>query len=263
MSWNAFGRSLRRTVPLAVPLILVNLAAVYGQAGWFYENVIHNWAVAYGLAATIESIGVFLAYEAHTALMAGDASIRLRATSYAIGALVGALNYAHWSSAGYRPNPVALTFGLLSSISPWLWAIRSRSLNRDRLRELGLIDPRAVRFAVIRWVMFPGRTAKAFRAAVWAGVVQPAEAIANADAARGVVRAASKPVKPQTAASEDVAKPAVVRKAAPKSSKVAQVLAVRPDLSTDEAAKLAGVSKRTARRVVNGHAVPELVEVAG
>jgi hypothetical protein len=102
------------------------------------------------------------------------------------------LNYAHFASADYRPNPVALTFGLLSSISPWLWAIRSRSMNRDRLRELGQIDPRAVRFSLLRWTLFPLRTGRAFRGAVWAGVVQPAEAVAAADDARAVRRAEHK-----------------------------------------------------------------------
>jgi len=253
MSWNAFGRSLRRTVPLAVPLILVNLAAVYGQAGWFYENVIHNWAVAYGLAATIESIGVFLAYEAHTALMAGDASIRLRATSYAIGALVGALNYAHWSSAGYRPNPVALTFGLLSSISPWLWAIRSRSLNRDRLRELGLIDPRAVRFAVIRWVMFPVPTFRAFRRAVWLGITQPAEAVALVDVKFAVKKA--------TSAQVDGAEPKpVVKKVGetPKGRKVAEIAKKMPSATATQIAAKAGVSVSTVDRhmpAINGKPV--------
>lgn len=173
-----------QTIALVVPLLLVNSAALYGQAGWAYDHLGHNRAVAVLFAAAVELIGVYLAAEAHGALMAGDASARLRLGSYLIGLLVGVLNYAHFAGPAYAPNPVALTFGLLSSISPWLWSIRSRSMNRDRLRELGQIDPRAVRFSLLRWFMFPVRTVRAFRGAVWTGEVQPAAAVAAADRAR-------------------------------------------------------------------------------
>jgi hypothetical protein len=165
---------------LAVPLLLVNSAAVYGQAGWAYERLVESWVLAVLFAAALESIGVYLAAEAHAALMAGDASLRLRLGSYAVGALVGTLNYWHFSK-GWEPTALAVTFGALSSISPWLWAIRSRSLNRDRLRALGLVDPRAVRFSPLRWALYPRRTFRAFRAAVWAGVVEPAAAVALAE----------------------------------------------------------------------------------
>lgn len=177
-------RQVLRTVALIVPLLLVNSAAIYGQQGWAYDHIGHDRAVALMFAAAVESIGVYLAAEAHAALMAGDASARLRLGSYLVGLLVGALNYAHFSGPGYQVNPLALTFGLLSSISPMLWAIRSRSMNRDRLRELGLIDPRAVRFSLLRWLLFPIRCWFAFRNAVWEGIVQPAEAVTAADLRR-------------------------------------------------------------------------------
>lgn len=178
----------RRAGALILPLLLVNAAALYGQAGWAYDHLGRGWVIAGLFAAAVESIGIYLAYEAHAAMMAGDASARLRLGSYLIGALVGVLNYAHFAGPAYSPNPVALTFGLLSSISPWLWAIRSRSLNRDRLRELGQVDPRAVRFSILRWALFPIRTGRAFRGAVWAGIVQPAEAVTQADEARAARR---------------------------------------------------------------------------
>lgn len=173
------SRAWARTLPLLLPLVLVNTAAVYGQAGWAYDHLIHHWLIAAAFAAAVESIGVYLAFEAHAALMAGDASARLRTGSYLIGALAGVLNYAHFAGPGYLPNPLAVTFAALSSISPWLWAIRSRSMNRARLRELGQIDPRAVRFSLLRWLLFPFRTIKAFRVAVWHGIVSPAEAVAR------------------------------------------------------------------------------------
>jgi winged helix-turn-helix DNA-binding protein len=192
-----------RNAALLVPLLLVNTAAVYGQQGWAYDHLGHDRVIAVLFATAVESIGVYLAAEAHAALMAGDASARLRLGSYLVGLLVGTLNYAHFASAGYAPNPIALTFGLLSSISPLLWSIRSRSLNRDRLRDLGQVDPRAVRFSLLRWALFPIRTSAAFRAAVWAGIVQPSEAVAVGDAARfsrkahRIVRKAERAAKPK------------------------------------------------------------------
>lgn len=179
MTSRAWARGAAATGALLLPLVLVNSAAVYGQTGWAHDHLIANWWLAAGFAAAVESIGIYLAFEAHAALMAGDASARLRAGSYLIGALAGALNYAHFAGQAYRPTPLAVTFAALSSISPWLWAIRSRSMNRARLRELGQIDPRAVRFAALRWALFPVRTVRAFRVAVWHGIVTPAEAVAR------------------------------------------------------------------------------------
>src|SRR5690242_14467367 len=59
-----------RTAALAVPLILVNSAAIYGQQGWAYDHLGHQRALALMFAVAIESIGIYLAAEAHAALMA-------------------------------------------------------------------------------------------------------------------------------------------------------------------------------------------------
>lgn len=235
-----------RTAFLAVPLILVNSGAGYGQAGWFYEYIFHNWFIAGILAATIESIGVYLAAEAHGALMAGDASIRLRVGSYLIGALVGLLNYAHFASVGYRPNPVALTFGLLSSISPWLWAIRSRSLNRDRLRELGQIDPRAVRFSLLRWALYPARTFRAFRVAVWCGIVQPLEAINAAEPQ-------ADDIEEQETVSDmagEAVKPKRKRRPMTTPERIAKVQKLNPGIGVSDIAARLRLSEKTVSRAI-------------
>lgn len=242
MKATAFAAAFRRNAPLALPVLLVNAAAIYGQQGWAYDHLGHSRSLAILFAIAVESIGVYLAAEAHAALMAGDASIRLRLASYAVGLLVGALNYAHFAEAAYRPNPLALTFGLLSSISPWLWAIRSRSLNRERLRTLGLVDPRAVRFAPLRWLLFPILTWRAFRGAVWAGIVQPAEAIAlfesleepaDSDAKRDQPDGTVRPLGPRARATA-----AKVRRAAAKT----------PTATPAQIAARVGKSEPTVRR---------------
>lgn len=165
------AQRLGRHAVLAIPLVLVNSAAVYGQVHWATANLAGGrLGLAVLFALTVESIAVYLAYEAHAALLAGDASFRLRVASYLAAGLVGALNYSHFAGPGLLPTATALVFGGLSSISPWLWSIRSRSLRRDQLRSAGLIDPRSAHFAAAKWVNFPIRTLRAYRWSIDHGV---------------------------------------------------------------------------------------------
>ena len=172
----------RRNTALVVPLVLVNAFAMYGQGQWALVHIASGLAIAGAFAVALESIAVYLAYEAHAALMAGDAALRLRLASYAAGMLVGGLNY-EVHAPDWAPNPAAVTFAAMSAVSPWLWSIRSRSMHRDQLRSAGLIDPRSVRFSAARWLLYPVRTFRAFRRAVWVGVVDPAVAVGLAGTA--------------------------------------------------------------------------------
>ena len=172
-----------QTVPMLVPVVLVNGFAVYGQAGWALEHLSGHLAVAVLFAVALESTAVYLAWEAHSSLMAGDAALKLRVASYLVAGLVGALNYSHWS-ANWAPSAKAVVFAGFSVVSPWLWSVRSRSMRRADLRVQGLIDPRSVRFSTARWTLYPLRTFRAFRGAVWDGTVDPAEAIRALDQSR-------------------------------------------------------------------------------
>jgi Protein of unknown function (DUF2637) len=174
---------LVRAVPLVVPIILVNAFAVFGQSAWALSNITSNRTVAVLFAAALESTAIYLAYEAHVSLMSGDAALKLRLSSYGIAALVGALNYSHWSDH-WAPNAKSVVFAGFSIVSPWLWSIRSRSMRRADLRAQGLIDPRSVRFSAARWTLYPVRTFRAFRRAVWDGTVDPSAAIRAVDQTR-------------------------------------------------------------------------------
>jgi hypothetical protein len=173
---------------LLAPVLLVNAVAFSGQYAWANANL-PRWDIALergigfnltaaAFAAALESIAIYLQYEAHTALMAGDASFKLRLGSYAVALLAGVLNYWHWANPDHSPTPAAVAFGALSAISPWLWAVRSRSMHREQLREQGLVEQRAVKFATARWLLYPRRTFRAFRLAVWVGETDPLTAIA-------------------------------------------------------------------------------------
>jgi hypothetical protein len=194
--------ALERWAPLP-PLVLVNIVAVYGQYGWAEANLpgitvrgstFPLWAVLF--AAALESIAIYLSYEAHKARMAGDSSAKLWAAAYGVAFLAGALNYWHLADpVTHQPTPAAVAFAAMSLLSPWLWGIRSRSMNRDRLRDLDLIEPRAVKFSAARWALFPRQTFAAFKAAVWAGETNPRAAVALLEqpAELGIAEAESKP----------------------------------------------------------------------
>lgn len=181
---------------LAVPLLLVNSAGIFGQAAWSYDHVfstllglVAGWVCSFLLAAAIESVGIYLAWEAHTALLEGDASGGLRLGSYAMGLLAGGLNYAHFAPALNQPTTAAVVFGVLSSISPVLWAIRSRRLHAKELRANGLIESRAVKFSRLRWLLYFRPTFRVFRYSVWHSIVDPVDAVQ----ASGVVPAGALP----------------------------------------------------------------------
>ena len=69
--------------------------------------------------------------------------------------LIGALNYSHFDGPGWRPAVQAVTFGMMSAISPWLWSVHSRRVSRDVLKDKGLIEPHAVRLGGTRWWWHP------------------------------------------------------------------------------------------------------------
>jgi hypothetical protein len=154
------------------PLLLVNLAAVYGQLAFFYEHVAPTtWpvpgkiALAIVIALAIESISVYVGWHAHDALInkLGRTAARLRRASYGIATLVAAINYAHFAdfteATGNKLglNAASVAFGLLSLISPWLWGLHSRRLKNLQLAKEGVADATGATFSGERIRSFPIR----------------------------------------------------------------------------------------------------------
>ena len=161
----------------AVPVVLVNAVAFAGQLAFLRTHLPWTPAGQVLVAITLESVAVYLAWQAHLALAADDSALRLRLAAYGFAAVIGVMNYSHWMASGWRPTFTAVTFGLMSVSSPWLWSVHSRRSSRDALKARGLIEPHAVRLGATRWTWHPLRSAKVMFRATWVAENDPAVAI--------------------------------------------------------------------------------------
>ena len=166
-----------RVILAAVPVVLVNVVAFGAQLG-FWSAHLHLVLEAVLVALALESIAVYLAWQAHLAQLADDSAMRLRLAAYGMALLIGALNYSHFDGPGWRPTVPAVTFGMMSAISPWLWSVHSRRVSRDALKARGLIEPHAVRLGATRLMWHPFRCVRVMSRATWTGENDPARAIA-------------------------------------------------------------------------------------
>ncbi len=176
------GRKRHRNHPAAtaVPIVLVNAIAFYGQLSYLQAALAAPEFIRVLTALALESIAVYLAYQAHLALVADDSAMRLRLAAYGIAAGIGALNYSHWRGPHWHPTAQAITFALCSVISPWLWSVHSRRDNRDALKARGLIEPHAVRLGATRWFWHFAACCQVMFRATWIGETRPSAAIALA-----------------------------------------------------------------------------------
>ena len=227
--WHAV--SVHRGWLAAIPIVLVNAVAFAGQLAFLRTHLPWPLAGQVLVAVTLESVAVYLAWQAHLALAADDSALRLRLAAYAFAAVIGVMNYSHYMAPGWRPTFAAVTFGLMSVSSPWLWSVHSRRVSRDALKERGLIEAHAVRLGATRWLWHPLQSFRVMRWAAWTGEADPALAIAGRF-----------PPSPATAG-DTGATPATG------SAKVRDILQASPALSKADVAELAGVSERTVERV--------------
>jgi hypothetical protein len=186
LALGAFAERTRghRAWLAAIPIVAVNFVAFYGQASFFRSHrhvqpgVIIPLAIADIMALALESIAVYLAWQAHLARKSHDSAFRLRLAAYTVALGIGALNYSHFCGPHWRPTAYAVAFALASAISPALWGIHSNRESRDDLKAQGLIEDHAARLGGARWAYHPFRCLIVMSRATWAGVTKPAEAIA-------------------------------------------------------------------------------------
>lgn len=170
-------------VSFTVPLVLVNLGALVGQSMWAYGKLVDSLLTDHHKVATVlavlfalalESIGVYLALEAHAAMMMQQASGGLRLASYAIACVIAGLNYSHFHM---ESMDWAVALALLSLVSPWLWSVKSRADHRASLMARGEVDPRGVKLSTARKIAAPIRSMKVWKWAAWAGETDPLKAV--------------------------------------------------------------------------------------
>ena len=178
------SRDQARTVAAAIPVLLVNAVAFIGQLAFLRAHLPWPLAGQLMMAAALESIAIYLAFHAHIAALASDSALRLRLASYGFAAVIAAMNYSHYAAPGWRPTFPAVAVGLMSASSPWLWAVHSRRMARDQMIAAGLIEGRALRLGVTRWLWHPLRATRVMWQATWTGTTDPQQAIAEWTASR-------------------------------------------------------------------------------
>lgn len=183
---------IARVVPV-LPLLIVTGFAVYGQTlfgvdayspvTWPLEQRI---GVAVGVAIGIESVGNYVQWHAHDALLmrATSTAARLRRASYLIAMGIAAINYSHFAGPHWSPTPAAIVFAAFSASSPWLWGLHTRRAQRVQLTREGQIDASGATFSAERWRAFPFRTWSARRWSIDHSITDPRAAWESYRAAR-------------------------------------------------------------------------------
>jgi hypothetical protein len=184
-----------RRAAAAVPVVLVNVVAFAGQLAFLREHLPWTLAGQILMAVTLESIAVYLAWQAHLAALANDSALRLRLAAYGFALVIAAMNYSHYAGPGWSPTFAAVAVALCSAASPWLWGIHTRRVSRDQLMTAGLIEPHALRLGATRWVWHPYRSVRVMKAAAWHGETDPGRAIDAVYPVPVRVPAARRPVK--------------------------------------------------------------------
>ena len=170
---------IARRAAAAVPVVLVNVVAFAGQLAFLREHLPWGLAGQVVMAVTLESIAVYLAWQAHLAQLANDSALRLRLAAYGFALVIAAMNYSHYAGPGWAPTFAAVAVALCSAASPWLWGIHTRRVSRDQLMAAGLIEPHALRLGATRWAWHPYRSARVMFHATWKGETDPTTAIAS------------------------------------------------------------------------------------
>jgi hypothetical protein len=181
------ARGLRSGWVAAIPIVIVNYVAFRAQLRFWQAHL--GRSDAFLVSVALESIAIYLAWQAHRALVKDDSALRLRFGAYGMALIIGTLNYSHYMKPGWRPTVAAVTFGMMSAVSPWLWSIHSRRESRDDLKAQDLIEDHGVRLGFSRWFWYPRRSAQVQRLAAWAGENRPAAAIALYESRRESRRA--------------------------------------------------------------------------
>lgn len=171
-------------VALAVVVVSPAAASWHGLVGTGRAIFGLRGGWEYLVPLTLDGAALYSGTLAIRAILSGDSAFgaRLLTALYALAA--AGFNGYH---AAHVPtgNAISAVFFAGASLSAVvLWDVTLRALRRDQLREAGLVEAPLPRWRMLRWLVAPIETARAWRLAVVEGITDPAEALHITRAAR-------------------------------------------------------------------------------
>lgn len=173
-----------RGVLLAVVVLAPEAAAWHGLLAVARETFGMTGWWAYLVPLLFGAAAGYVALLAMRYVLQGDSAMTERALTWVYGAAGAGFNWWHAVSSSTGNVASALFFGGASLSAVLLWDRTLRAWRRDELRAIGALEAPLPRFRALRWVLAPGQTFAAFRAAVVLGLTSPDEAIAAGEATR-------------------------------------------------------------------------------
>lgn len=181
---KAKSRALRVASVVALTVVVVAPAA----ASW--HGLVATGRDVFGLRdgweylvpLTLDGAAFYAAALAMRAILAGDSAFgpRLLTAGYAVTAAAFQAHHA----ANFGGSLMSAAYFAGASLSAVvLWDVTLRALRRDQLRAAGLIEAPLPRWRLLRWLVAPIETARAWRLAVVEQITDPAEALRLARAA--------------------------------------------------------------------------------
>lgn len=168
----------RRIIITAIPIIGVNLTAIFAQFQFWHAHL-PTWEIPGQLlfAVSLESVAVMLCYFAHLSMVSADSAFKLRLGAILFALAIATMNGSHYVTRAGAITAASIGVFACSAMSPILWGVYSRRQSRDTLISNGLIEGRSVRLGSARWLFHPRRSYQVFSLAVWQGETNPREAI--------------------------------------------------------------------------------------
>lgn len=153
---------LRSAVPVWADRALFSGPIVFPMAvAWVgqiqFARDVMGWPLAGALvfAAGFEMSTAYVARLDWKARADGDNTALFRVATWLFATGAAAMNYWHAADPGFRPNGVAVSYGVMSLAGVILWELLSIFRHRAILRAEGKLPSRRPRFGVARRIWFP------------------------------------------------------------------------------------------------------------
>lgn len=138
----------------------------------------------YVVPLTLDGAALYSAVLAMRAILAGDSAFGARFLTAIYALSAATFNGWHAKTAAGGNLQAAIFFAGASLSAVVLWDVTLRALRRDQLRAAGLVEAPLPRWRLLRWLVAPVETARAWRLAVVDQITDPAEALKLARAGR-------------------------------------------------------------------------------